>query len=353
MVPAPVAEKAAELNPLNIPQPSVPSLDDVPQITNETIAEHREDVLKGARKYIYPLQHSKHRIVLITSVIIIGAVVSFLVYCGLALYRYHQYNTFIYRVTQVAPFPIARVGNRFVAYENYLFELRHYVHYYQNQLNQGFDGENFQQLANYRKQALQDVINIAYIKTLAAQNKISVSDKEVDQRIAQVRAQNRLGSNNKVFSDVLRSYWGWGVNDFKRSLKEEILAEKVVAKLDTETHQKAERVLVQARAGADFTTLAKQNSSDPSVATNGGDYGFSVTKDNPNIHPAVAAEMFKLKAGEVSGVINAGQTLEIVKVTKVSGDFVNAQHISFRLKDPQVFIDQLQKSTPTHKYISF
>lgn len=352
MVPAPVAEKAAELNPLNIPEPSVPSLEDVPQITNETIAEHREEVLKGARKYIYPLQHSKHRIVLITSIIIIGAVVSFLVYCALALYRYHQYNTFIYRVTQVAPFPIARVGNRFVAYENYLFELRHYVHYYQNQLNQGFTGEDAQQLVAYRKQALQDVINNAYIKTLAAKNNIGVSDREVQDRINQVRAQNRLGSNNKVFADVLRSYWGWSVNDFKRSLKDQILAEKVIAKLDTETTTRANQALAQLRAGADFTTIAKQYSSDPSVATNNGDYGFSITKDNPNIHPNVATELFKLKTGEVSNIINAGQTLEIVKVTQVNGDVATAQHISFKLKDSQTFIDQIKKTTPTHNYVT-
>lgn len=352
MVPAPVADKAAELNPLNIPEPNVPSLEDVPQITNETIAEHREEVLKGARKYIYPLQHSKHRIVLITSIIIAGAILSFLVYCGLSLYRYHQYNTFIYRVTQVVPFPSARVGSRFVAYENYLFELRHYVHYYQNQLNQGFEGEDAQQLVNYRQQALQDVINNAYIKTLAAKNGVSVSDKEVDQRISQVRAQNRLGSNNKVFADVLRSYWGWSIGDFKRSLKNEILAEKVVAKLDTETAKRANEALSQVRAGADFSTIAKQYSSDPSVATNGGDYGFSISKDNPNIHPNVASEMFKMKAGEISNIINAGQTLEIVKVTQVNGEFVTAQHISFKLKDPQTYIDQLKKSTPTHKYVT-
>ena len=31
----------------------------IPRITNETVAEHREEVLSSARKYIYPLQHSR------------------------------------------------------------------------------------------------------------------------------------------------------------------------------------------------------------------------------------------------------------------------------------------------------
>jgi hypothetical protein len=63
---------------------------------------------------------------------------------------------------------------------------------------------------------------------------VSVSDKEVNARLDEVRNQNRLGNNNKVFADVLHDYWGWTVNDFKRSLKQEILTEKVAAKLDTQ-----------------------------------------------------------------------------------------------------------------------
>lgn len=353
LVPAKVADKAAELNPLNIPEPQTPSLEDVPVITNETIAEHREEVLKGARKYIYPLQHSKHKIVLITSVIVSGAVIAFLIYCGFALYRYYQNNTFIYRVAQVAPFPIAKVDNRFVAYENYLFELRHYVHYYQNQNNTAFIGGDKEQLLAYRKQALNDVINNAYIKILAAKNGVKVSDKEVNDRINEVRAQNRLGSNNRVFADVLHSYWGWSINDFKRSLKNQILAEKVAAKLDTETNNKANAALAQLKAGADFASVAKQYSDDPGAATNGGDYGLNITRDNPNIHPNVIAELFKLKPGQTSGLVNAGNSIEIVKLNQINGSTVTAWHMTFKLKPVQTYIDQLKKSDPAHVYVKF
>ena len=36
------------------------------RITNETVAEHREEVIGKARKYIYPLSHSKHKIIVIS-----------------------------------------------------------------------------------------------------------------------------------------------------------------------------------------------------------------------------------------------------------------------------------------------
>src|SRR5690606_37746342 len=52
----------------------------VPYITNESLAEHREEVLKGARKHILPLQHSRRRIVILSVVIFVTTVVAFLVY---------------------------------------------------------------------------------------------------------------------------------------------------------------------------------------------------------------------------------------------------------------------------------
>src|SRR5580692_3168737 len=77
LVPETVVEKAANLNPLAAPD--APALtEDVEPITNETIAEHRESVLSGARKYIYPLQHSKRRILVVSSFITGAAVAAFL-----------------------------------------------------------------------------------------------------------------------------------------------------------------------------------------------------------------------------------------------------------------------------------
>ena len=105
----------------------------VPFITNETVAEHREEVLKGARKYVYPLQHSKHRIVIVSATIFITLVAALFGYGAVALYKLQSTSTFVYRITQVVPFPVARVQGHMVAYENYLFELRHYMHYYETQ----------------------------------------------------------------------------------------------------------------------------------------------------------------------------------------------------------------------------
>ncbi|MEX0881628.1 MAG: peptidylprolyl isomerase [Candidatus Saccharimonadales bacterium] len=359
LVPDDAVEKATTaLNPLAENQPAPVSDENVPRITNETIAEHREEVLKGARKFIYPLAHSKHRIVLITSSLVIVAIIALLTYCSLGLYKYYQYNAFLYRVTQVVPFPIARIGGTFVDYENYLFELRHYVHYYQAQQQDLFGGDK--QVKTSRAQVLESVINNAYIKKMASQNKVSVSGKEVDARIDIVRSQNRLGSNDKVFADVLRDYWGWSVSDFKRALKNQILAEKLVAKLNTSAQSRAQSVLVQLNNGTDFSELAKKSSEDVNTKKSGGEYGLGITKTNPNVPPQVVDVLFKLKPGQTSGIIvaspvQAGQpvTLEIVKVLESDGTTVTAQHISFNLQDIATYIKDLKAKQPPKIYVKF
>lgn len=351
LVPAAVVEHASNLNPLAKRSDELPVAEDVPRITNETIAVHREQVLKGARKYIYPLQHSKRRIVALSIWIFIATITAFLIYSGVALYKLNQYNTFLYRTTQVVPFPVARLGENFIDYENYLFQLRHYVHYYQTQLDRNFAGADKQQLIQYRKQALDDVINDAYVKMLAQQNNVHVSDGEVNARIAEVRNQNRLGGNNKVFANVLHDYWGWSVDDFKRSLKQEILAEKVVAKLDAANTSRADAALAAAKSGADFGTLAAQQSDDPGAKTNAGDYGYAITQTNPNVPPQVVDVLFKLQPGQISDVINTGTTLEIVKVTQNDGKSVVAKHIVINLKDISTYIKPLETKTPPHKFI--
>lgn len=322
----------------------------VPRITNETVAEHREEVLKSARKYIYPLQHSKHRIVLISSGLFIVAIIAFFAYCTLALYRFQSSSTFLYRVTQVIPFPVARTGGEFISYENYLFELRHYTHYYETQLKVNFENDkDREQLNQFKKRALEKIINDAYVKQLAAELGVSVSDREVEDQITIVRNQNRLGSTEKVFEDVIKDYWGWSVNDFKRSLKNTLLAQKVVAKLDTEANNKAAAALAELKAGVDFAEVAKKYSDDPSK-DNGGEIGFPVDKASKQISAQATDALFALQPGQHTEIVNTGYTLEILKNIETNGDKIRAARIVINFKPIDEFVNDRKEK---QKYTQF
>lgn len=321
------------------------------RITNETVAEHREEVLKSARKYKYPLQHSKHRIVLISTGLFILTGVVFFSYCALALYKFQTNSTFLYRVTQVIPLPVARTGGKFIAYENYLFELRHYTHYYETQLKVNFDnGKDKEQLDQFRKRALDKVVNDAYVKQLVAEHNISVSDQEVNDQITIVRNQNRLGSSEKVFEDVVKDYWGWTVDDFKRSLRTTLLAQKVVAKLDTQSNQKAESALAELKSGASFADVAKKYSDGP-YKDSGGEVGFPIDRTSKEISAQATDALFKLQPGQTSEIINTGYTLEIYKNIETNGDKIRASRIVITYKSIDTFVNDLKDKQKFTQYI--
>lgn len=332
---------------------STPKPEEVPRITNETVATHREDVLKSARKYIYPLQHSKNKIILITSSIIIIAVVGFFTYCTLALYKFQSYSTFLYKVTQVIPFPIARVDGHFIAYNNYLFELQHYIHYYQTQQKLSFNTvSGMQQLNNYKQRALDKVLDDAYVSELAAKNHITVTNQQLNYQINIVKQENRLGDNESEFESVLKNYYGWDLNDFKRELKTQLLAQNLVSALDTSTHARANSVYAQLKNGANFATLAEQNSDDTTTKANGGEYGFLISQNNVNVPPQVVAALFALKPGQFSPIINTGYSLEIDKNLAVEGGQIQAAHIVFNFQDINTYLNPLKQQQKAREYIN-
>jgi parvulin-like peptidyl-prolyl isomerase len=324
-----------------------------PRVTSQTMAAHREEILGGARKYIYPLSHSKHRLVVVSISLLIAATIFFFSYCLLALYKFKSDSKFLYHVTQVIPFPIARIGSDLVAYENYLFEVNHYAHYYKTQQELDLNSDQGrQQLAEFKKRALNKVITDAYVRDLAKQNKISVSDQEINDEITILRSQNRLGASDKEFESVLKDFWDWSVKDFRRSLKQQILAEKVVSALDKDTHGRADKAHSELKSGKDFSALAKEVSEETTSKQNGGEYGFLVDKTNRDISPVAVEALFKLKPSEYSEVIDVGYGLEIVKNLEIQDSKIRAAHIVFNFKDISNYTNDLKEKNKTRSYIN-
>jgi len=74
---------------------------------------------------------------------------------------------------------------------------------------------------------------------------------------------------------------------------------------------KAATVLKTVKAGGDFATLARANSSDPGSAPNGGDLGFF---PKGQMTPAFEEAAFKLKPGTVSPLVETPFGFHIIKV---------------------------------------
>lgn len=326
----------------------------LPKITNETVAEHREEVLSTARKYIYPLQHSRHKIVVVSITIFVVVLLAFFSYTLLALYRFNDTSGFMYRVTSVLPLPIAKAGPRIVYYNSYLFEIRRYLHYYETQLNVDFsDKKNKEMLVEFRKRSLDNVIQNAYLKQLAKNNHVSVSRREIDGQINLLKAQNRLGSSDDVLEDTLREYWGWSFADFRKALKQEILTQKVAIKLDKDAQAIANSVLAQINSGGDFASLAKQYSQDLATKDNGGNFGITIERNNRDLEPEIVNQLFKLQVGQTSGIVETAKGLEIIKlIAKTDDKKVQAAHIFIGVKPANDYVEQMKKNDHAWRFIS-
>ncbi|MGH7195190.1 MAG: peptidylprolyl isomerase [Candidatus Saccharimonadales bacterium] len=329
------------------------ALKNLPNITNETLASQREEVIGGARKYIYPLKQSKHNIVRYSIGFFVLIVLVFFGYSLLVIYKFQTHSSFIYAVSEVIPFPAAKAGPRWVSYQDYLFQLRHYIHYYQNQQQVNFSSKSGKaQLANFKKLALKQVINQGYIKQLAAKNHVSVSPNEVNNELNLVRREDRLGSTNKQLDGVLSQFYGWTEADFKTELKQQLLAQKVVSKLDSATHQRAQNALDLLNSGkTKFSEVAKQYSEDTATNANGGKFGFIINQSSQNVPPQTLATLQTLKPGQISGIVDLGNALEIDKVISSKHGQIKAGHILFNFKSINSFIKPLKASQKPRVFI--
>ena len=167
-----------------------------------------------------------------------------------------------------------------------------------------------------------------------------------------MRDQNRLSSSDAELEAVLKENWDWSISDFKRSLKLQILNQKVLSSLDTGAHDRANKALAELKNGKDFATLAKEVSEDAITKDSGGEYAGLVDRSNRDIPPKAIQALFALQAGQYSGVVDTGFDLEIMKNIEPKGTQVKGAHIVFNFKDINEFLNNEKAQKKTRSYLT-
>jgi peptidyl-prolyl cis-trans isomerase SurA len=123
-----------------------------------------------------------------------------------------------------------------------------------------------------------------------------------------------------------------------------------VAKISAQQKEQTKNELLAIRddllRGADFGTLAKKHSSDPSVATNNGDMGWA---GRGAMVPEFEAMAFKLKPNEISMPFETDFGIHIMQLLERRGNEYHARHILMSpspsaddLKTAERFLDSLR-----------
>lgn len=265
-------------------------------ITNDNLEAHRDAVLAKGRKFKYPAQYSKLRLIITTVVLLVLAIGIFSGWLWHALYKSQASDDFVYSVTKILPLPVAKVGSEPVRYEDYLRRLRANIYYFAHKTDHALSGS---ELEMHKRQNLDKSEQISYAKSIARNQNISVSHDEVAKEITTMRQHD--GATEEELIATLRDYYGWTMGDYEAPLSDQILEKKVAFAVDQEAKKRAESLHKRLEAGEDFATLAAAESDDDSTKENGG--AVSVKLDDNRDPTGVVDAVSKLQPGQLSKLI--------------------------------------------------
>ncbi|MGB3023977.1 MAG: peptidylprolyl isomerase [Candidatus Saccharimonadales bacterium] len=327
-------------------QPAEDKLDS--RITNETVAEHREQIIAGGRKFKYPVQYSRHRLVVNSLLIVIGSVIVMTALLLWLLYVVQDTSKLLYRVTQFVPVPVASVDDESVRYSDYLRRLRSSLHFLESQQDLSPKTEDGQRQINYRKRVeLDNSIYDTYVTKLARQHSLSVSNREIDLAIEIEIQQKHI--SKAVLQRTLSNYYDWSLEDYRSSMRMDLLKRKVSFTIDQPARQKAERIISSLRSGSDFGELARVESDDQITKANGGDSGIqSIESADSN---GVVAAVRKHNPGELTGLISGTDGYYIAKLVAKSDTSTQYQVIKIGFTELQRRFDEVKRAGRVKEYI--
>lgn len=319
------------------------------RITNETVAEHREQVLAGGRKFKYPVQYQKKKLIINTIIIGVAALVLVSLLGWHQLYIAQNTSKLMYRITQILPVPVASVDGESVRYSDYLMRYRSSMYYLQQQNDVSTNTNDGRRQSEFvKRQELDRAEMMAYVRKLARERNLKVAAKEVNDFIkADVDA--RAVSLNAYERTVLKSFYDWSLDEYKIVVRDELLKRKVSFAVDEEAKEKIEKLYSAVKNGADIATVAAENSEDTATKASGGDSG-SVGIQNQDPNGLVAAAK-KLEKDQLSEIIRGTDGYYFLKLTNKDEATVQYQVVKIGLKALDSQFESLKKNNKINEYI--
>ncbi len=294
---------------------------DTKKTEQEKVEERREEILATGRKFKYPLQWTKHRIV-INTILITFVVVAMMVIGGwLALYRFGMTDEFLFRITKIFPVPVASVNSENVPFSDYLMLYRSSITSIERQSGTQFDEESIGTLrAEYKRAALSEAEEYTYAANLAKEYGITVSQEEVTNEFNRHLAVGGIERSEEGFIKIIEDNFGLNKSEYERMLYLSLLKAKVEENIDntaTKTAQEVESLL--AENDNNYQAVAEALGEKIQYQETGG------LVDNKNIDGGRASEAMKLEPGESSGkfISMNGDGYYFVKLIKKTDNEVN------------------------------
>ncbi|MEO5950807.1 MAG: peptidylprolyl isomerase [Candidatus Saccharimonadales bacterium] len=323
------------------------------RITNETVAEHRERILAGGRRFKYPMQYARHKLVINAIIIVLVTILALVLIGWWQLYPVQNTSTFFYRVTRVLPLPVAVVDGEQVRYSDYLLHFNSSAHYLQQSEQVDLNSDDGKRQLDYiKRKTMDNVVADAYAAKIAREQKITISDSDVDAIIKLGRTTTNGVISQETYDASALSILGWTPDENREVIRSGLIRNAVSYQIDTVAKDNVQKVtnLLQNK-DIDFDLVAKTvgGSGDSAVTA-----GVSGLVPNFNNDGGLSAAADKLQKGQLSPVIKSttGDGYYVVRLlektdTKISYAFIKIPLTVFNAK-----LADLKKNNKVTEYIS-
>ncbi len=214
-----------------------------PKTEREKVAERREEVLAQGRKFKYPMQYSKHKLVINTIIIAFVAVILMIGVGWFMFYKSGSTSDMAYRIAQVVPLPVAEVDGEQVRYSDYLMIYRSNLMTAEQQGGQLGQGEDDNAVRDmYKQAAMQSAVEYTYALKLARELGIEVTEEEIDKAFDDHRKVGGVERSEEGFLKILQDNFGMNRREYRRMLYLTLVKAKVMQKIDQKANEIAEKV---------------------------------------------------------------------------------------------------------------
>lgn len=318
------------------------------RITNDTVAEHREQILAGGRRFKYPVQYARHK--LVANAIIIG-LVSLILLAGLGfqqLYFAQNSSDFMYRATQLAPVPVATVANEPVLYSDYLIHYRgseHYLRKYDEVKMDSEDGRR--QIEGIKRYALNTAETNAYAAKIAREKSLTITEKEVDDEVLAKRDTANGQISQETYDASTRMLYGWAQSDYRQAIKMSLLRAKVAFAVDDKAKAKADQASALIAEGKDLAAVATELGNGVAVQSPG------LIDTTSSFNGLSISQVAKLEQGNISGALKSttDNGYYFVRVVQKTDTQVNFEFIHIPLTQFNEDFALIKKNGQIHEFI--
>jgi len=328
--------------------------DSVSRITSDTVAEHREKILAGGRRFKYPIQYVKHKLVFNAIAISLVALTSVVFLIWWQLYSVQNTGEFMYRITKFIPVPVANVDGETVLYSDYLMKYRSSVHYLESKEQVNLKSEDgIRQIEYIKQKSLQDAIEDSFADKLAREIGISLDQKELEAFLVQQRKSNDGEISEQTYESVIADYYDWSPSEYRHAVERKLLKQKVAYAIDSDSRNQIDIMsnAIKANPSLDFKKLVESTNK---TLVNKIEYGQSgwVPKDNQDGGLADAVSSFNNNA--VTGIIESslGDGYYIVRLLDRKASTVNYEYIKVPLFEFSKRLNDLKNQNKIIKYIT-